>query len=404
MRDQLDNNEILKELHILFSNLFIRENKKHYSSKNENIDILSPGRVNLIGEHTDYNDGFSISIAINKYIVLTGNKTNAKKVRIFSKYFNEQIEFDLDNMIPYRNAHWGNYIKGVLKEYINKNYEISCFDLVIGGNLPIEIGLSSSAALEVGVAKFLKELFNLDINEDKMVDFCKNAENNFVGVDCGHLDQFTITYGKEENAIFIRFKDLSYQYIPIDLKDSIILIIDSKEKRNLSNTQYNIRREECREVLRIISSIIKDRRIVSLSDVNLDLLYEIKGKLPIELFRRVRHIVTENNRVKLSKDYLKNGDVEKFGYLLFESHKSLRFDYKVSTEKIDFLIDEIEQIKGVYGARLMGAGFGGSIISIVRKEELNNIINQLGEKYLDRFKKNPGFIQCIVSGGVKRIG
>src|SRR4030065_2592179 len=235
------------------------------------------------------------------------------------------------------------------------------------------------------------------------VKLCNSAENNFVGVNCGFMDQFSVAYGKENYVIYLNFKDLSYEYIPVDLEDNLILIINSKEERNLADTGYNKRREECNEAVRLISGIIKDKSIDSLSDVNLDLLYKLENKIPAKLYKRVKHVVTENNRVLLSKEYLLKGDIEKLGKVLFESHDSLRYDYEVSTEKLDYLVYEMKKIKGVYGARMMGAGFGGRIISIVKKSEVERITNIIGEKFLKKFNISPDFVDCLFSDGTKRF-
>jgi galactokinase len=403
--EKLEISDYFKKLKDLFLKIFVEGNKveKNTFKKKDLISILSPGRVNMIGEHTDYNLGFAISTTINKYIFLTGGINDSDVVEVYSKYLNEHCKFSLDEISYDKTTIWINYIKGVLKEYVKYNYKIGGFNMVIDSNLPIGSGMSSSAALEVGVAKFIEELFNLKVEKKETVEYCHSAENNFIGVNCGFLDQFTVAFGKKNNGIFINFKDLSYEYIPFDLKDSTILIVNSKEKRNLSKTEYNKRRDDCSNAVKIISSITKDKNIKSLSDVNLDLLYELKDKLPQKLFKRARHVITENKRVLLSKEILRKGDIKKLGSILLESHNSLKYDYEVSTEKLDFLVDEITKIKGAYGARLMGAGFGGSIISIVGKDKVDNIVKIIGEKFLKKFAEIPEFIECLPSDGTKRV-
>jgi galactokinase len=402
---KIETGNFFGKLHGIFFEKFIRGNReKENVFKKENlINILSPGRVNIIGEHTDYNLGFSIPIAVDKYIALTGKANDSDTVKVYSEYFDSFYKFPLSDVAFDENVKWANYLKGVLQEYIQGGYEIGGFSMVIGGNLPMGVGMSSSAALEVGVAKFLEELFNLKISREETVKYCNSAENNFVGVSCGFLDQFAVTYGKENSAIFLNFRDLSYERIPFDLKDSVILIVDSKEERNLSSTEYNKRRVECREAVEMISSLAETKNIYSLSDISLDLLYKLKEKLPAKLFKRARHVVTENSRVLLSKEYLMKGDIEKLGLVLLESHNSLKCDYCVSTKKLDFLVNEISKVKGVYGARLMGAGFGGSIISIVRRDRVSSIIDVVGNKFFKEFAVVPDFIECLPSDGAKRV-
>ncbi|MFZ3386971.1 MAG: galactokinase, partial [Candidatus Hydromicrobium sp.] len=384
---------------------FIKGNKERENAfKKENlINILSPGRVNIIGEHTDYNLGLSINTAINKYIFIAGYENKTDYVEVFSRYLNDSNKFSLEDITFDKTTSWINYIKGVLKEYIQHGYKIGGFSMVVDSNLPIGAGISSSASLEVGVAKFIEELFNLKIDKIDTVKLCNSAENNFVGVNCGFMDQFSVAYGKENNVIYLNFKDLSYEYIPFDLEDNLILIVDSKEERNLANTEYNKRRQECNDAVQLISKIVKNKNIKSLSDISLDSLYELEDKIPEKLFKRVKHVVTENNRVLLSKEYLLKGDIEKLGKVLFESHNSLRYDYEVSTEKLDYLVDEMSKIKGVYGVRLMGAGFGGSVISIVKKSKIDSITDIIEGKFLKKFNVSPDFIDCLFSDGTRRV-
>jgi galactokinase len=394
-----------EKLNNFFFKMFIenKQSKKNTPEKKNFINILSPGRVNIIGEHTDYNLGLSITTAINKYNFITGCKNNTDIVEVFSKYLNDSYKFSISDINFDKNSNWANYIKGVLKEYIQHGYKIGGFNMAIDSNLPIGAGISSSASLEVGVAKFIEELFNLKVGRKDTVQYCNNAEKNFVGVNVGLMDQFSVVFGKENNVIYLNFKDLSYEYIPFDLEDNLILIIDSREERNLANTEYNKRRQECNEAVKLISEILKNININSLSDVNLDMLCELEDKMPEKLLKRVKHVVTENNRVLLSKEYLLKRDIEKLGKVLFESHDSLRYDYEVSTEKLDYLVDEMSKTRGVFGGRLMGAGFGGSIISIVKKSEVEGITDTIGEKFLKKFNILPDFIDCLFSDGTKKI-
>jgi len=403
--EKSETNIFFKRLQDLLFEKFIKGNKERENAfKKENlINILSPGRVNIIGEHTDYNLGLSINTAINKYIFIAGYENKTDYVEVFSRYLNDSNKFSLEDITFDKTTSWTNYIKGVLKEYIQHGYKIGGFSMVVDSNLPIGAGISSSASLEVGVAEFVEELFNLKVNKKETVKYCNSAENNFVGVNCGFMDQFSVAYGKENNVIYLNFKDLSYEYIPFDLEDNLILIVDSKEERNLANTEYNKRRQECNDAVQLISKIVKNKNIKSLSDISLDSLYELEDKIPEKLFRRVKHVVTENNRVLLSKEYLLKGDIEKLGKILFESHNSLRYDYEVSTEKLDYLVDEMSKIKGVYGVRLMGAGFGGSVISIVKKSKIDSITDIIDGKFLKKFNVSPDFIDCLFSDGTRRV-
>jgi len=403
--EKLEISDCFKKLRDLFFKIFVKGNKEKENTfeKKDLVYILSPGRVNIIGEHTDYNLGLSINAAINKYIFIAGYENKTDYVEVFSRYLNDSNKFSLEDITFDKTTSWINYIKGVLKEYIQHGHKIGGFSIVVDSNLPIGAGISSSASLEVGVAKFIGELFNLKVNKKETVKYCNSAENNFVGVNCGFMDQFSVAYGKENNVIYLNFKDLSYEYIPFDLEDNLILIVDSKEERNLANTEYNKRRQECNDAVQLISKIVKNKNIKSLSDIGLDSLYELEDKIPEKLFKRVKHVVTENNRVLLSKEYLLKGDIEKLGKVLFESHNSLRYDYEVSTEKLNYLVDEMSKIKGVYGGRLMGAGFGGSVISIVKKSKIDSITDIIGGKFLKKFNVSPDFIECLFSDGTRRV-
>jgi galactokinase len=394
-----------KELQNLYLDRFVKETKEREEilRRKKLINILSPGRVNIIGEHTDYNLGLSITAAINKYIFITGYKNELDSVEAFSKYLNDSGKFFLNDITFDKSKYWINYIKGVVNEYIQRGYKISGFNMVIDSNLPIGAGVSSSASLEVGVTKFIKELFDLDIDNKEIVKISNNAENNFVGVSCGLMDQFSVTYGKKDYVIFLNFKDLSYKYIPFNPTNDLILIINSREERNLADTEYNKRREECNDAVRLMSGMIKDRDINSLSDISSEVLFEVKDRLPEKIFKRARHVVTENKRVLLAKECLLKSDIEKLGHILYESHESLKNDYEVSTDKLDYLVRELSKINGVYGARLMGAGFGGSVISIVKKEIVSEIIDKIGTGFLKTFNDKPDFIECLPSDGTTGV-
>jgi galactokinase len=367
------------------------------------VKILSPGRVNIIGEHTDYNFGLAISVAIDKYIFLTGKKNNSGHVEVYSKSLNKFKRFSLNNLEYDKATLWINYIKGAVKEYKDHGYNVGGFSLVIDSNIPMGAGLSSSAALVMGVSKLIEEINDLNIDKMETIILSNSAENNFVGVGCGFLDQMTIGLGRKNNAIFLNFKDLSHEYIPFNLIDDLLLIVDSREERNLSDTEYNKRREECSQAIEEILKLTGYKYINSLSDVDVDLIEGLKNKLPLKLYKRARHVVSENNRVIEVREYLKKGRTDKIGPVLSKSHQSLKDDYEVSTRRLDFLVDEIIKLRGVHGARLLGAGFGGNIISIVKKKYKDEIIDVITEKFQNEFKVKPGFISCVSSDGTKKF-
>lgn len=403
--EKIFNSEAVEKQKKLLLSKFLSSSKGKENILNSNgtVNILSPGRANIIGEHTDYNMGFSLPIAIDKYKFFTGVKNDSDFVEMYDSSFKEYYKFPLSNISFDSKVKWSNYIKGVVREFLINKHKISGFSFVLDSNLPIGAGLSSSAAIEVGVAKLIEEIFHLKIKPIDIVEYCHSAENNFVGVKCGYLDQISVVFGKKDCAIFLDFKDLSHNYIPFNLNDYLILIVDSKEERNLSNTEYNKRREECNEVVEVFVKISGNKEIKNLSEIDLNLLNNIKVKIPEKLYRRARHVITENIRVLETREALVKGNIKKIGNLLNESHKSLRDDYEVSTERLNYLVEEINKIDGVLGARLMGAGFGGNIISIVKNTELDKIKNVIGEKYARKFNDDPDFICCRPSDGAKKI-
>jgi galactokinase len=398
-------NNCFKELQDLYLDRFAKsERERKDILKNKRLlNILSPGRINIIGEHTDYNLGLSINAAIDKHIFITGYKNDSDYIEVYTKYLGGSARFLLEDIIFDKSKHWTNYIRGVVKEYIQKGHKISGFNMILDSNLPVGAGISSSAALEVGVAKFIEELFGLKVSRKTMVTLCNSAENNFVGLNCGFMDQFSVAYGKKDYVIFLKFKDLSYEYIPFNLGDNLILIINSKEGRNLADTEYNKRRKECNDAVKLISTVIGGRKIESLSDISQEMLGGLENSMPEKLFRRTRHVVTENNRVLRAKENLLKGDIKELGRILYESHKSLKNDYEVSTRKLDYLVNELGKIKGVYGARLMGAGFGGSVISIISRDSINDIKNITGKSFLKKFNVTPDFIECLLSDGTRMV-
>ena len=364
------------------------------------IEVNSPGRACIIGEHVDNYGGQSLSCAINRYITITGRSDRSGKINIISNTLKDSFSVDLlqlETMTPLKNPTWPNYILGVIKEYMKRGYDVGSSYITIDSNLPSGGGVSSSAALELAVAEYLRISIGIDIGIQDIVEISRSAENNFVGVSCGFLDQISVAYGKKDHATLIDFKDLSVKHIPFDLADNIFLLIDSKEERNLAGTGYNKRKSECSEAYKVINN--KYRKIKTLSDLKKEDLDKVEKILPSTLFKRVRHIITENNRVKKAVKYLKEGDISSMAALMFETHESLRFDYEVSTDRLNHIVDLLKDTEGVLGARLMGAGFGGSVIAIVKNYLLSTIKEKLSASYHERFGIIPEYLECIASNG-----
>jgi len=374
-----------------------------YFKTNDPVIVRSPGRVCIIGEHTDYNGGLSISCAIDRFITITGKKNN-NKIEAYSTTLDDYLKIDLDKEHPLKNIEkkeWTNYILGVFEEFRSRGHKVKGFKIKIDSNLSIDMGISSSAALEIGIARFLQLLFGIQLESRELVEISRSAENNFVGVNCGYLDQISIVYGKERHATVINFSNLNVEYIPFELGDHVLLLIDSRQKRSLSDTGYNKRIMESEEALKIIKKSY--RNVKNISELKVRDLSGLKEILPQDLFKRTRHILTENERAKKSIIKLKKSDIKSLGKLMFKTHESLRFDYEVSTDRIDRIVDILKDMEGVAGARLMGGGFGGSVISVVKKNNISNIKNALSKVYGEKYGISPDFIECLPSNGVQII-
>jgi galactokinase len=406
MIDGFSPGDFFKRHNKIFFKKVLKKNASKDFGEESIVRILSPGRVNIIGEHTDYNSGLAIPLAIDKYkyfSAIKNNKKNKNKIEIYDNYYKENYIFNLDNIYYDNNIKWVNYIKGVVREYILNGFKISGFTMIIDSNLSSGVGISSSAAILAGTAMVLEELFNLKVAKIDTMNFCHNSENKFVGIDNGILDHFSVLFGKKNNAIYLDFSNNKWEYIPFELKENLILIVDSREERYLPETDYNKRRKECGEALEKIINITKNKKLESLSGIDIELLNAVKQNLPPILYKRVKHVVTENERVKKVKKFLKHNDFKSLGLALMESHESLKNDYEVSTERLDFIVDNMIGLNGVYGARMMGAGFGGTVISIIKQGKIDEVMGSLTEKYYERFKIKPNFISCSSSDGTKRI-
>ena len=342
--------------------------------------VSAPGRVNLIGEHTDYNDGFVLPIAIDKKVVIGGSLRNDKRVRLYSLNFEERSEFSIDSL-ENQNS-WTDYVKGVIDELFKAGYELKGFDAVVAGNVPRGAGLSSSAALEVSTAFFLAQLHDIEMSPETMAQLCQRAENQFIGMNCGIMDQFISRLGQKEHALYLDCRDLSYQQIPCVLGEYTVVICNSNVKHKLVDSAYNERRAQCEEGVRLLQSRLKD--ITALRDVSHEQLEEHASLLSPTVYQRCKHIITENERVIHAVEALKQGNLEQFGVLLNQSHTSLRDDYEVSCEEVDHLVDISQHINGTLGARITGGGFGGSTVNIVKESASEDFQLTLLEEYKKR--------------------
>ncbi|MCM1543234.1 MAG: galactokinase, partial [Blautia sp.] len=343
---------------------------------------FAPGRVNLIGEHTDYNGGhvFPCALTIGTYGV--ARKRTDNKLRFFSMNFERLgvIESSLEDLVSAENAGWTNYPKGVMWAFGEKGMKIPCgMDLLLNGTIPNGSGLSSSASVEVLTGHILRDFFGFEVSNQDLALIGQYSENNFNKVNCGIMDQFAIAMGKADNAIFLDTADLSYEYAPIALKGAKIVIACSNKKRGLGDSKYNERRSECETALAELKQVVT---IDSLGDLDEETFEKNKSVIKDEVrVRRAKHAVYENQRTIRAVEALKANDVEQFGQLMNASHVSLRDDYEVTGVELDTLVEEAWKIHGVIGSRMTGAGFGGCTVSIVKEEAIDTFIEEVGKAY-----------------------
>lgn len=355
-----------------------------YGNDGEAKAYFAPGRVNLIGEHTDYNGGhvFPCALTIGTYLI--ARKRNDNKLRFLSENFEQLgiIESSIDELVYDKDANWTNYPKAVMWAFREKGYEVNAgFDILIYGNIPNASGLSSSASVELATAVMLKDMLGHDIDMVNASLICQFAENKFNGVNCGIMDQFAIAMGKKDNAIFLDTSNLQYEYAPIVLDGMKVVIVCSNKKRGLADSKYNERRSECEMALLEIKKV-KD--INSLGELSCEEFEAVKDAIKDEVRqKRAKHAVYENQRTIKAVNALKANNIEEFGKLMIDSHISLRDDYEVTGKELDTLVDAALKVDGVVGSRMTGAGFGGCTVSIVKEEAVDEFIEKVGKEYLD---------------------
>ena len=377
-----------------------------FNGKEEQVKLFfSPGRVNLIGEHIDYNGGFVFPAAITFGTYAAVGLRADGKVGVYSRNFAEDGVrlFELSSLERCKNESWSVYVKGVIDVFIKAGYDVKQgFNAYIDTTLPKGVGgLSTSASLELLIGQILDELngFNMDMIEK--VKLTQKAENEYVGVNCGIMDQFAVGMGKKDYAIKLNTNDLSYEYVVCDLQDYRVLIMNTNKKRVLADSKYNERRAECDRALVCLQ---QKADIVYLCDL-IPLKFELISNVLVEevLYKRARHAVYENERVKLAIKALKQGDLMAFGELLNESHESLRDDYEVTGEELDIIVALAQEQEGVLGARMTGAGFGGCAIAIVHKDKLQIVQTAIAKGYKEAIGYDASFYEASIGDGTKTL-
>jgi galactokinase len=347
--------------------------------------VRAPGRVNLIGEHTDYNQGYVLPMAIEREMMIAARvgDEQANVVTVYSRDYGEGDSFSLDDLQPHPNLDWSNYLRGVLKIFQNDGHKIPAFKAVLSGDVPQGAGLSSSAAYEVAVATLLNEWLQLGLPREKLALLAQRSENEFIGVQCGIMDQFISALGKADAALMIDCRTLDYKTVPLLLSDKqlCIVITNSGVQRGLVNSAYNERRLSCQEGTKELSRLLSRPELESLRDVRLDEFVGIASSLPQTLSKRCHHVISENERVLLAVAALENDDMEDFGQLMNASHESLKNYFAVSCSEIDFLVEAAQQLDGVLGSRITGGGFGGCTVTLMRQDALTAYQTAVVPKY-----------------------
>ena len=368
-------------------------------------EFFSPGRVNLIGEHTDYNGGNVFPCAIDKGTYALVRRRDDNKFRMYSENFAELgiIEFTLDKLVNEKEHRWVNYPKGVVKMFVDAGQKVeSGFDILFYGNIPNGAGLSSSASIEVLTAVILKDLFKLDVDMVEMVKMCQVAENKFIGVNSGIMDQFAVGMGKKDNAILLDCNTLNFEYVPVKLKNMSIVIANTNKKRGLADSKYNERRTSCEEAVKVLNN--NGVNIKYLGELTVAEFEKVKHYITDEeQLKRATHAVTENERAKVAVEFLKKDDITEFGKLMNKSHISLRDDYEVTGLELDSLVEAAWEEKGTVGSRMTGAGFGGCTVSIVENDYVDSFIKNVGKKYKEKTGLEASFYIANIGDGAGKV-
>jgi len=371
-------------------NTFIR------TFKTDPLLIFSPGRINIIGEHTDYNKGFVFPAAINKGIVAAIQKSELDFSTAYALDLNGKVEFNLDKLKPLKEGRWENYVFGVVHEIQNKNKLIGNFNLVFKGNIPSGAGMSSSAALENSIVFGLNELFDLELSKHDMILISQKAEHNFVRVKCGIMDQYASMFGLKNHALLLDCRTIESQPYEIDFKDYQLMLINTNVKHSLSDTEYNDRRSACKSISKLLS--VKALRDATEAD-----LEKIIDKVTPANYQKALYVIQENSRTLKAAKAIEYGDLETLGSLIYQSHNGLSNQYKVSCHELDFLVDQAKANPNILGARMMGGGFGGCTINLIAKTQAEAFAEKVSKAYHREFNKTCSVYFIEISEGTHLV-
>lgn len=363
--------------------------------------VRSPGRINLIGEHTDYNDGFVMPAAIHYDTVFALAESSQAKAEIYSLSYDERIQIDVQNPERVESPKWANYLLGVMQQFVLQGYKLKPFTCVFGGNIPMGAGLSSSASIECGFAFALNELNQFNVPREKLIEMAQWAEHHYVGVKCGIMDQFASMMGAEDQVIVLDCRSMEYHYSPLRLPDHAIVLCDTKVKHSLVDSEYNTRRSECEQGVSILKQYYP--QVNSLRDASEDMLNKHRAEMKGKVYDRCLYIIQEIKRVQEASDDLKGNRLEAFGRKMYETHDGLSRLYEVSCKELDFLVDQAREFGTIVGARMMGGGFGGCTINLVPKEVVEKFIVTVSRAYRDTFDHEMAAYVVGIKAGTNTI-
>lgn len=378
--------------------------KNEFQDRFQNTPLLvrAPGRINLIGEHTDYNLGFVLPAAVGQSIYFAvGPSSDPGKCQLVSLDQQETYDFQLSDLAPVPNGGWRNYILGVVAEIQKAGKKVPGFSLVFSGDVPQGSGMSSSAALECGTCFAINELFGLGLEKVEMVKMAQQAEHNYAGVKCGIMDQFASMMGHKDQALLLDCNSLEYHHFPVHLSNYSLVLCNSNVSHNLASSEYNVRRQQCEEGV----SILQQRypAVKSMRDASLEQLQAVKAEMPEVVYRRCKYVIEENGRVHAMTEALEQDDFKKVGNILRTAQLAMQHEYEITCPEIDFMADFATEHQDVIGSRMMGGGFGGCTINLVKKGAEKSFEAALNEAYLEKFQKEITPVEIDVSEGVRII-
>jgi galactokinase len=358
--------------------------------------VRSPGRINLIGEHTDYNNGFVLPAAIDREVIFASRLNCSDQIRLYANDLDQSFRTDIASIKP-SPKNWPNYVLGVVDQLNKSGFEIQGFDCVFGSDIPIGAGLSSSAAIECGMAWSLNSLLGFGIDKMDIALLAQKAEHEFAGVKCGIMDQFANLFGRENHVIRLDCRSLEYEYFPFVMDELEIILCDTRVKHSLAGSEYNTRRMECEEGVKILKKHYPE--IKSLRDINAPTIRKHKNELPGKVYDRCLYVTEEIERVELACSDLVKKNMDSFGKRMYETHKGLSEQYEVSCRELDYLVDIARETGVARGARMMGGGFGGCTINLVEKKSAGHFIDEITEKYTRKMQKEPGIFRVAICNG-----